>query len=47
MVPDAMNDEATPRAMEWLRTIEARPAVLKVIETAPWRQPQPARAANA
>lgn len=32
-LPDAMNDTVTPRAMAWLRAIEARPAVQKVLAT--------------
>lgn len=47
MQPDIMNEDDTPRAMEWLHAVEARPAVAKTIAGAPWRQPQPARAVNA
>ena len=47
-LPEAMNDKVTPRAMAWLRAIESRPAVVRVVETTPWwQQEHQPRAANA
>ena len=41
-----MNDEATPNAMRWLRAIEDRPAVKKVMATAPRRGMLPTKEAH-
>jgi glutathione S-transferase len=46
MMPEAMNDEATPNAMRWLRAIEERPAVKKVMATAPRRGILPTKEAH-
>ncbi len=39
MMPEIMNEQATPRAMEWLNAVEERPAVRKVLTTAPGARP--------
>ena len=46
MMPETMNDEATPHAMRWLRAIEERPAVKKVMATAPRRGILPTKEAH-
>lgn len=45
MMPEVMNDEATPQAMRWLRAVEARPAVKKVFAAAGSRPVVPERPA--
>jgi glutathione S-transferase len=46
MMPETMNDTATPHAMKWLRTIEERAATKKVMATAPKRGILPTREAH-
>jgi glutathione S-transferase len=33
LIPEAMNEEMTPRAMDWLRRMNARPAVQAALAT--------------
>lgn len=46
MLPQVMNDTASPYAMKWLRAIEARPAVKRVFSTRN-RPPEAARSGTA
>ncbi|HKD24168.1 MAG TPA: glutathione S-transferase family protein, partial [Rhizomicrobium sp.] len=46
MMPETMNDTATPNAMRWLHAVEDRPATKKVMATAPKRGTLPTREAN-
>jgi glutathione S-transferase len=38
LMPEAMNEDTTPRGMAWLRAIQARPATRKVFADAPTRR---------
>jgi glutathione S-transferase len=46
MMPDTMNEKDTPHAMAWLHRIEERPAVKKVMATAPKRGTLPTKEAH-
>ncbi|HUJ47334.1 MAG TPA: glutathione S-transferase family protein [Rhizomicrobium sp.] len=46
MMPETMNEKDTPHAMAWLHRIEERPAVKKVMATAPRRGMLPTKEAH-